>query len=149
MKIVLREDVKNVGQKGDIKEVADGYARNFLIPKGLALFANKGVVAQASSMRKAREARELKERNEATELAAKVASATVTVSARVGTEGKLFGSVKPVEIINAVSSQLGIQLDRHALRIENTIKSLGAHEVEVHLHPEINATLKLDVVASA
>ena len=151
MKLILTAEVDHLGDAGDAVEVKDGYGRNYLLPRGLAIVATRGAQKQADEIRRAREAKTVHDREHADEIKAAItALGPVSLTVKTaGDAGKLFGSVKPVEIINAVSSQLGIQLDRHALRIENTIKSLGAHEVEVHLHPEINATLKLDVVASA
>ena len=102
MKIVLREDVDTLGRKGDLVEVADGYARNYLVPRGLAMKATKGVVAQAESMRRNREAREVRDRTAAEELAGRLNAAPLTVGARAGEGGKLFGSVTTADIVAAV-----------------------------------------------
>jgi len=147
MKVVLRSDVTNVGHKGDIKEVKDGYARNFLIPKGLAIHANKGVIDQAVSMRKARGAREVKDRELATAIVVQLEATVINVKARVGAEGKLFGLIGSAEIVAAVTAQLSIDLDRHAVRLDTPIKSLGSHEVIVRLHQDVDAKLKIEVVS--
>lgn len=149
MKILLRDDVKNVGLKGDIKEVKDGYARNYLIPRGLALKANKGVEQQAASMRKAREQREAQDRDAAKELATKLEAAPLTINARVGEEGKMFGSITAAEIVNAIGKQLDMQVDRHKLHLDAPIKTLGEHEAKVQLHTDVTATVKLNVVAAS
>src|SRR5215467_4853082 len=102
MKVVLREDVETLGRKGDLLDVADGYARNYLVPRGLAIKATKGVVAQADAMRRNREAREVRERGAAEELAGRLSTGPVPVGARAGEGGKLFGSVTSADIAAAI-----------------------------------------------
>ena len=147
MKIVLRSDVESLGQKGDLLEVADGYARNFLVPRGLAIVAGKGVVRQAEGMRRARTVRDQRERQGAQATAQQLSSRTVSITARAGEGGKLFGSITTTDVADAVQAQTGVDLDRRKLHLEEPIKSLGVHEITIRLHPEVEATLTVDVVA--
>src|SRR3954469_10167497 len=112
MKSALRDDGENLGYKGDGVDVADGYARNYLVPRGLAMKATKGVVAQAESMRRSRDAKESRDREPAQAIAAKRGSQTLQVKARAGEGGKLFGSVTASDVADAVQVQTGIELDR-------------------------------------
>jgi large subunit ribosomal protein L9 len=147
MKIVLRDDVDNLGQKGDVVDVADGYARNFLVPRGLAMAAERGVVKQAEAMRRNRSAREQRDREAAQTLAARLTERTVSVPARAGEGGKLFGSITAADIVAALQDQLGIELDRKRLSLDEPLKELGPVELPVRLHTDVVATLKIDVVA--
>jgi large subunit ribosomal protein L9 len=147
MKIVLRDDVDNLGQKGDVVDVADGYARNFLVPRGLAIKAEAGVVRQAEAMRRNRSARESRDREAAQTLAARITGRTLSVPARSGEGGKLFGSITAGDIVAAVQSQFGIELDRRRLSLDEPLKELGTVELPVKLHTDVVATLTVDVVA--
>jgi large subunit ribosomal protein L9 len=147
VKVVLRNDITGVGRKGDLLDVADGYARNFLLPKGLALVATPGVEAQAETMRKARLARGAAERAEAVELADKLGGTTVRVSAKAGPGGRLFGSVSASDITNALAAQTGTQLDRRSITLSEAIKSTGSYTVVAHLHADVDVNLNVDVVA--
>lgn len=149
MKVVLRDDVENVGRKGDLVDVADGYARNFLVPRGLALKATKGVVQQAESMRRSREAKEGRDRDAATELSTRLSGQRIEVGARAGEGGRLFGSVTSADIAAAIQAQAGIEVDRHKLGLGEPLKELGPAEITLKLHPEVEVTLTVDVVASA
>ena len=147
MKIVLREDVDTLGRKGDLVEVADGYARNYLVPRGLAMKATKGVVAQAESMRRNRQAREVRDRTAAEELAGRLNAAPLTVGARAGEAGKLFVSVTTADIVAALLDSTGIEIDRRAMTLDDPIRELGEFEVPVRLHPEVVVPLVVTVVA--
>ncbi len=147
MKIVLREDVDNLGIKGDLVEVADGYARNYLVPRGLALPASKGVVKQAEAMRRNREVREQRLREAAAGLAKQLSGKAVEVKARAGEGGKLFGSVTSADIAEAIGAQLGVDLDRKVVELAEPIKELGDLEVVVRLHAEVTPTVAVSVVA--
>ena len=147
MKIVLRDDVDNLGQKGDVVDVADGYAHNYLVPRGLAIRAERGVVKQAEAMRRNRSAREQRDREAAQTLAARLTERTVSVPARAGEGGKLFGSITAADIVAALQDQLGIELDRKRLSLDEPLKELGPVELPVRLHTDVVATLKIDVVA--
>jgi large subunit ribosomal protein L9 len=149
MKVVLRADVPNVGNKGDVLDVADGYGRNFLVPRGLALQASKGAVDQAVSMRRAREQRDARERGSAEDLAARLTPEVITVPAKAGAEGRLFGSVTAADVVAAVESQTGVALDRRKVHLEEPIKALGRHEVPVRLHSAVELRLAVEVVTAS
>jgi len=148
MKVVLRSDVDQVGKKGDIIEVADGYARNFLVPKGLAFRATAGVEAQATAMRRGRDLRDASDRAAAETIAKTLVPRTVTISARAGAEGKLFGSVTTSEIAEAVAAQTGVEIDRRKLHLDEPIKSLGTHLVPAKLHADVEFPITVEIVAS-
>ncbi len=148
MKVVLRADVQQVGKKGDILDVADGYARNFLVPKGLAFPATRGVEAQATAMRRGRDLRDASDRAAAEEVATALVPRTVTITARAGQEGKLFGSVSAADIAAAVVAQTGIELDRRTFHLDEPLKSTGTHLVPVKLHAEVEFPVTVEIVAS-
>jgi large subunit ribosomal protein L9 len=147
VKIVLREDVESLGKKGDLLEVADGYARNFLVPRGLAMQATKGVVAQSEAMRRSREAKETRDREASQQLAAQLGSRTIEVKARAGEGGKLFGSVTAADVADAVLAQTGVELDRRKVVLEEPIRELGEAEVQVRLPAEVVVAVAVSVVA--
>jgi large subunit ribosomal protein L9 len=147
VKIVLRDDVENLGHKGDIVDVRDGYARNFLVPRGLAIKATPGIVKQAEAMRRNRAAKAQRDRELAEELAARLATSTLRIEARAGEGGRLFGSVTSSDIADAALAQLGVELDRRKIDLGEPLKELGAVEVPVHLEAGVDATLAVDVVA--
>ena len=148
MKLVLRADVDQVGKKGDIVDVADGYGRNFLVPKGLAFLASPGVTAQAAAMRRSRDLRDANDRAAAEEVARTLVPRVVTITARASGEGKLFGSVTTTEIAEAVTAQTGVELDRRKLHLDEPIKSLGQHLVPAKLHADVEFPITVEVVAS-
>ena len=147
MKVVLRTDVDRLGKRGDILDVADGYARNYLLPRGHAIAASEGVIAQAASMRRSRDLRDAKDREGAELVARTLVSKLVTISAKAGSEGKLFGSVTAAEIAEAVQIQAGVELDRRKLQLDEPIKTLGNHQVFVKLHSDVQFPLSVEVVA--
>jgi large subunit ribosomal protein L9 len=146
MRVLLRSDISGVGKKGDIVEVAKGFARNYLFPTGSALVATGGVEAQAASMRKSRALRDAQDKQEAEAVAAVLSAATVKITARAGTEGRLFGSVTTTDIAAAVEAQTGAIVDRRKINLPEPIKSVGTHAVPVHLHAEVDAELTVEVV---
>ncbi len=148
MKIVLRADVDTLGKKGDLLEVAPGYARNYLVPRGLAMFATKGVEKQAAAMRRSRDVRDTRDREAAQTLAAKLASAPVRVGARAGEGGKLFGSVTATDIADAIESGSGVTIDRRKINLAEPLKALGPAEVEITLHADVKVAVMIEVVAS-
>ncbi len=148
MKLVLRTDVAQVGKKGDIVDVADGYGRNYLVPKGLAFAATAGVEGQATAMRRSRDVRDESDRSAAQAVATSLVARVVTIAARAGVEGKLFGSVTTMEIVDAVAAQTGVELDRRQLHLAEPIKSLGTHLVPAKLHAEVEFPITVEVVAS-
>ena len=149
MKVILRSDVDKLGRKGDVLDVSDGYGRNYLVPKGLALKATDGAIAQAASMRRARDLKEAKDREGAEEVARRLTPVVIRISARAGAEGRLFGSVTSTDLAEAVATQTGVTLDRRKIHLEDPIKSVGNHEVAVRLHTDVEARLSVEVVASS
>ena len=147
MRIVLREDVDHVGQKGDIVDVADGYARNFLVPRGLALKATAGVQKQADAMRRSRDAKDRHAREAAQKIADQL-TPTVRIEARAGEGGRLFGSVTSSDIADAVKSQLGVEIDRRDITLDEPLKELGVAEVPIRLHASVTATLHVEVFSN-
>ena len=147
MKIILRADVDRLGNKGDLLDVADGYARNYLLPRGLALAATTGALAQAESMREARSRRDAADRESAEALRDRLSSTAVRIPAQSGTDGRLFGSVTAADVADAVIAQLGVELDRKRLHLDEPIRALGVHDVTLRLHPEVEAHVSVEVVA--
>jgi large subunit ribosomal protein L9 len=147
VKIVLRSDIESLGKKGDLLDVSDGYARNFLVPRGLAIRATKGAVKQAAAMRRNREVREAREREAAQALADQLTGRRIEIKARAGEGGKLFGSVTAADVVEAVLAQTGVELDRRKAHLAEPLKALGPHDVPVRLHPEVEVVVSLEVVA--
>jgi large subunit ribosomal protein L9 len=147
VKVVLRADVEHLGQKGDLVDVADGYARNFLVPRGLALRATSGIQKQADAMRRNRDARDGREREAAQVIADRLDAPTIQIQARAGEGGRLFGSVTSSDVAAAVQAQIGIEVDRRDIAMDEPLKELGVSDLVVRLHPEVTATLHVEVVA--
>ncbi len=149
MKIVMRADVENVGKKGDLVDVADGYARNYLVPKGLAIKATPGIEKQAEAMRRNRDAKDSRDRESAEAVAARFVGRSVTVTARAGEGGKLFGSITSSDIAEAIEAQLNVEIDRRRIALDEPIKELGTVELTVRLHPDVIAPVSVEVVAQS
>jgi large subunit ribosomal protein L9 len=147
MRIVLRDDVENLGHKGDIVEVKDGYARNYLVPRGLAIKATAGIVKQAEAMRRTRQQREARDREAAEALAQRLQAQPITVVAHAGAGGKLFGSVTAIDIAAALQAQLGVEVDRRRIEIDEPLKEVGSAEVRIRLEAGVDATATVEVVA--
>lgn len=148
MKVILNSDIDKVGRKGDIVTVADGFARNYLLPKNLAIMASRGAVRQSESMQRARTERDKREKHIYDELAAKIAGVSLKIMVRSGDEGQLFGSVTHADIADELSRALGQEFDKRKI-VSSPIKSLGVHEYKVHLHPDVTAVATLEVVPDA
>jgi large subunit ribosomal protein L9 len=146
-KVILRADLDGVGKRGDICEVSNGYARNFLLPKQLAMVATDGAVSQAAAMRRARDVRDAQDRAAAEEVARRLVPKVITIPAKAGSEGRLFGSVTSSDVVEAVADQAGVELDRRKLLLSDPIKSLGTHSVAVRLHPDVEFPVTIEVVA--
>jgi large subunit ribosomal protein L9 len=146
VKVILRADVANVGKKGDIIDVSAGFARNYLVPKGMALKATEGNVQQAASMRRARDVRDAKDRGAAEEVASALVPKVITVKAKAGAEGRLFGSVTTTDVATAVQEQTGIEIDRRKLHLDEPIKSVGTHLIPTRLHPDVEFAITVEVV---
>jgi large subunit ribosomal protein L9 len=146
MKLILTHEVTGLGSTGDTVEVKGGYGRNYLLPRGLAIAATRGAEKQVESLRRARAAREVKSLEEAQVQAAQLAKLKVTLPARSGGGGRLFGRITTADIAAAVTAAGGPELDRRRIDLP-TIKSLGTHTVTVRIHPEVAVPVTLDVVA--
>ncbi len=145
MKVILRSDLDGLGKRGDIVDVADGHARNYLFPQGLALVATTGASSQAAKMRRSRDLRDASDREAAQTVATTLVPKVITVTAKAGAEGKLFGSVTTADIVDAVRAQTGIKLDRRQLQSE-PIKTIGQHTVIASLHTDVSFPITIDVV---
>jgi large subunit ribosomal protein L9 len=146
MKIILKQDVANLGDAGDIVEVADGYGNNYLLPRGLAMRATKGAARDAEVIRQARMKREARNREEADELRERIEATPVEIPAKAGEDGTLYGSVGNTAVAEAVAAQLGITVDRRRIPMERPLKHLGEHDVDVRLHSEVTATIRVHIV---
>jgi large subunit ribosomal protein L9 len=147
MKVLLRSDVKGVGRRGDIVSVSAGHARNFLLPNDLAVVANDGTVAQAEVMRKAQELKAATDRESARTLATSLATKVVTISAKAGNEGRLFGSITSTEIVKAIFDQTGATIDRKQVQLEAPLRQLGEHVVVVELFAEVLTNMSVNIVS--
>ncbi|MFW2333875.1 50S ribosomal protein L9 [Ilumatobacter sp.] len=147
MQVILRNDVDGLGKRGDIVDVADGHARNYLFPQGHAMKATDGAVAQAARMRRARDLKDASDREAATTVASTLVPKVISVPAKAGAEGRLFGSVTSSDIASAIEEQTGIVLDRKVLQVDEQIKTLGQHTVTASLHSDVSFPVTVDVVA--
>ena len=147
MKVILKRDVKGLGHEGDLKQVKDGYARNFLLPTGAAVLADKGAVANWERHKDQREERDRAYRAEAEATAEKLRELKVEIPVKAGERGRLFGAVTSHQIADHVN-RAGIELDRHALHLREPIKALGDYKVDVRIIPGVEASLTVHVVAA-
>lgn len=145
MEVILRADVPNVGNRGDVLTVSDGFARNYLVPRGMAMQASKGAMAQAGSMRRSRNVKDAAARSAAEDIARRLVPAVIHIPARAGGEGKLFGSVTTTDVAEAVLAQTGLELDRRKMHLDEPIRELGTHRVLVKLHAEVEFPVTVEV----
>jgi large subunit ribosomal protein L9 len=149
MKIILTADVANLGAPGDIVEVKDGYGRNYLLPRKLAILATRGAEKQVETIRRAQRTRQIRDLSHAKEVASDLDKLTVTVKAKAaGDSGRLFGSVTAADVVAAVRAAGGPALDKRAVEVSSQIKTVGTHPVTVRLHPEVTTEVSVSVVAS-
>ena len=146
MKIILTQEIRQLGSPGDVVEVADGYARNYLIPRGLAQRATKGAMKQVDTIKRTREVREVRDREKAVELATSLGALKIRVQAKAGDGGRLFGQVTPQAVADAIVKAGGPKVDKRRLQMDGPIKSLGVHNASLRLHPEVEADLSIEVV---
>ncbi|MFI0453367.1 50S ribosomal protein L9 [Actinomadura sp. 6N118] len=146
MKLILTQQVSGIGEPGDVVEVKDGYGRNYLVPRGFAIKWTRGAEKQIESIKKARSAREIATVEHAKEVAGQLQALKVTLRTRTGSNGRLFGAVTAADIADAVKSAGGPDLDKRRIEIGNPIKTVGSHRTSVRLHPEVNATIEVNVV---
>jgi large subunit ribosomal protein L9 len=149
MKIILTADVPNLGAPGDIVEVKDGYGRNYLLPRKMAIVATRGAEKQVETIQRAQRARQIRDLDHAKEVAGDLGKRTVTVKAKAaGDSGRLFGSITAADIVDAVRAAGGPALDKRAVEVSSQIKTVGKHPVTVRLHPEVTTQVEITVVAS-
>jgi len=148
VKLVLRQNVAGLGRRGDVVEVSPGYARNYLVPRGLAITATPGGAAQAEAMRRSQSIKDAKDRESAEEIAKILVSRTISVRARSAAGGKLFGSVTNIEIAKAIAEQANVEIDRKAIHLDEHIKTTGAHQVQIRLHGDVEFPVTVEVSGS-
>ncbi len=145
MKVILQKPVDKLGVPGDVVGVADGYARNYLMPRGLAVRASKGGVKHVESLKRAHTTRVSAAQAEAQEVADRLTASPIRVKARVGEEGRLFGSVTAAELAEEIERQTGVKVDRHDVHLDEPIRSVGVHEVKVHLFADVDPAVPVEV----
>lgn len=145
MKLILIEDVQGTGKKGETVTVKDGYGRNFLVPRGLAVPASEGNVARFESIVRSVSNKKAREMQTAGELKAKLEETSLTIKKKAGDDGRLFGSVTHKDIVEAIKSLTGVEIDRKLVRLEEAIKMTGSHVVVIHLQQDVNAEVKIEV----
>jgi large subunit ribosomal protein L9 len=148
MKVLLREDVAGVGRRGDIVKVAGGFARNFLLPEGRAIVASDGIEGQAEQMRRGRDLREAQDRSAAEAQVALLAGAVIPVSARAAGGGRLFGSIGPADVVDAIRATKGIEVDRKHVLLPDHIKETGTYEVSLELFRDVTTVVTVEVTAA-
>jgi len=148
MKLILTQEVSGLGAPGDVVDVAGGYGRNYLVPRGLAMRWSRGAEKQIDLIKRARSAREIRSVEDAKAAAERLGGLRVRMQTRAGSGGRLFGSISTADIAAAVKDAGGPDLDRRKIEIGNPIKTVGAHKVAVRLHPEVSTTLEIEVVSA-
>jgi large subunit ribosomal protein L9 len=146
MKVILKQDLKNLGEKNSVVEVKDGYARNYLLPKGLAIEANEVNLNIVKNKKEAEKVKKDKELDNAKDLAAKLNETVVTIKTKAGENGKLFGSITSMDIADNIKQNVGIDIDKKKINMPEAIKNLGEYEVEVRLYTGVNALVKVNIV---
>ena len=146
MKLILTQEVSGLGGPGDVVEVKDGFGRNYLVPRGFGMHWTRGAEKQIVTIKRAREVRDVRDLGHAQEIKGQLEKLTVKVPARAGEGGRLFGSVTVADVVAAVKASGGPDIDKRRIELPGQIKTVGAHSVTVRLHPEIAATIALDVV---
>jgi large subunit ribosomal protein L9 len=149
MKLILTQEVSNLGSPGDVVEVKDGFGRNYLMPRGLAIRWTRGAEKQIDSIKKARSVREVRDLDHADEIKQQLESITVRIPAQAGSSGRLFGAVSVSDIVDAVKSAGGPDIDKRRIQMTSPVKTLGSHQVTVKVHDDVTATLNLEVVSAS
>ncbi len=147
MRLILTQDVTGLGTPGDLVEVKDGYGRNYLLPRGLAIPATRGAEKQVATIRRAREVREVRDLGQATDIKRQLEALSVRLSARTGGGGRLFGSVTASDIAAAITAAGGPKVDRRKIELAGAIKSVGTHAVTVRIHDEVSAKVEVEVAS--
>jgi large subunit ribosomal protein L9 len=148
MKLILTQDVSGLGAPGDVVEVKDGYGRNYLLPRGFAINWTRGGEKQVTQIKRARKVREVRDLSHANEIKQALEAKTITMSARAGEAGRLFGSITSADVADAVKAAGGPVLDKRKVELGSPIKTVGKHTAKVEIHPDVTATVTVEVVAS-
>ncbi len=148
MKLILTQEVAGLGDAGDVVEVKDGYGRNYLLPRGFAISWTRGGEKQVTQIKRARKVREVRDLSHANEIKQALESLTITLPARAGEAGRLFGSITTADVADAVKAAGGPVLDKRKVDLGSPIKTVGKHSAKVEVHPDVTATVVLEVVAS-
>lgn len=146
MKLILIADVSELGQKGDVVDVSDGYARNFLLPRNKAMKATEGAIRTADDLRRVREETERQAREQAERVATQLVGTRVVLAAQAGDEGKLYGSIGVADVVEGIRKFTGVEVDRKTVVLGQPIRAIGLHEIQVKLHPEVEFPITLDVI---
>ncbi|HSS68148.1 MAG TPA: 50S ribosomal protein L9 [Nocardioidaceae bacterium] len=149
MKLILTQEVSNLGAPGDVVEVKDGFGRNYLMPRGLAIRWTRGAEKQIDSIKKARSVRDVRDLDHADEIRQQLEELTVRIPAQAGSTGRLFGAVSVTDIVNAVKAAGGPDIDKRRIQMESPVKTIGSHQVLVKVHDDVNAKLTLEIVSSS
>jgi large subunit ribosomal protein L9 len=149
MRLILRADVKGVGNKGDVVDVTNGFGRNYLLPRGLAFVATSGAEAQAEGMRRSRDVKDAAARSAAEDVAKSLVNSPVNIAARVGADDKLFGSITTADIAEAIAAQKGVEIDRKQIVLSEPIKTVGTHLVPIKLHANVEFPVTVEVGSDA
>jgi large subunit ribosomal protein L9 len=148
MKLILTQEVPNLGIPGDVVEVKDGYGRNYLVPRGFAMAWSKGAEKQIVQIKRARDVREVRDLGHAKQIAAQLEALAVKIVAKAGDSGQLFGRVTEKDIAEAIKKAGGPDVDRRRIEVASPMKSVGAHSASISLHPEVTATVSIEVTAA-
>lgn len=146
MKLILTSDVNDLGKRGDVVEVADGFARNFLLPKSFAVKATPGALEQAEAVREARIEAERRAKDEAETIATQLVGSRVVIAAQAGDEGQLYGSVGLADVVEGIKRFTGIELTKGQVELEEPIKAIGLHQIQIKVHADVEFPLTLDVI---
>lgn len=148
MKVILKRDVENLGDAGDVVDVADGYGNNYLMPRGLAMRATKGALADAEAMARSRQRRAARNREQAEAVKAELERASVVLTENADEDGTLYGSVGVTALVKAISGQLGQHVEKKRVRLDKPIKETGVHDIPVQVHADVVATVRVEVAPS-
>lgn len=149
VKVILRKDVPNLGHSGDVKQVAPGYFRNFLLPRGIAVEASEGQLRSLQSVTSSKADQTTKKHHQANALAAQLAEATVQITVKLGQQGRIYGSVTNKDISEAIQQQVGVEIDRHKIELREPLKSIGVHAVPIKLEKGVDTHVNVELVPAA
>jgi large subunit ribosomal protein L9 len=146
MRLILTSDVVDLGKRGDVVDVADGFARNYLLPRSYAIKANDGALEAAETIREVRIEAELKAKSQAEAIATQLVGSRVVLAAQAGDEGQLYGSVSVADVVEGIKRFTGIELDKSQVEMQESIKAIGLHEIQIKAHSDVEFPLTLDII---